>query len=136
MGMARAKSSRKPPKRLTSIRFLTKIEEMYELRTYTTVEGKDLFTSWQDDLRDTKARLAIRRRLNRATAGNLGDHKPCSDGVWEMRIDFGPGYRIYYSLDGDRIILLLGGGDKSSQAADIRKAVERREEWRSRAHER
>ena len=109
---------------------------MYELRTYTTVEGKDLFTSWQDDLRDTKARLAIRRRLNRAMAGNLGDHKPCSDGVWEMRIDFGPGYRIYYSLDGDRILLLLGGGDKSTQSADIKKAIERLEDWRNRFHER
>ncbi len=109
---------------------------MYELRTYITAEGRDLFSSWQNDLRDTKARLAIRRRLNRATAGNLGDHKACSNGVWEMRIDFGPGYRIYYSLDGDRIILLLGGGDKSSQAADIQRAAERLEEWRNRSDER
>ena len=53
-----------------------------------------------------------------------------------MRIDFGPGYRIYYSLDGDRILLLLGGGDKSTQAADIQRAVERLEDWRKRSHER
>jgi putative addiction module killer protein len=55
--------------------------------------------------------------------GNFGDHKYCRDGVWELRIDLGPGYRIYYALNGTRIIILLCGGDKGSQSADIQHAV-------------
>ena len=86
---------------------------MYELRTYVTRDGKNLFASWQDRLRDTKARLAIRRRLNRVLSGNFGDHKFCVDGVWELRVDVGAGYRIYYAMDGKRVVLLLCGGDKT-----------------------
>jgi putative addiction module killer protein len=69
------------------------------------------------------ARVAIQRRVDRLTLGNFGDHKACRDGVWELRIDFGPGYRIYYSQSGKEIVLLLCGGSKRTQASDIDQAV-------------
>jgi putative addiction module killer protein len=73
--------------------------------------------------KDPRAAAKIDIRIDRAESGNFGDHKFESDGVWELRIDYGPGYRVYYALDGDRIILLLVGGDKSTQASDLTKAV-------------
>ncbi len=65
----------------------------------------------------------LQRRIDRLTEGNFGDHKFCQDGVWELRIDFGPGYRVYYTLEGKTIVLLLCGGSKRTQAADVREAV-------------
>ena len=70
---------------------------VYEIRRYLTRDGKDVYLEWQRSLRDTKARIAIDRRVNRIELGNFGDHKFCRDGVWELRIDLGPGYRIYYA---------------------------------------
>lgn len=67
---------------------------MFEIHHYLTQEGKDIFLEWQLSLRDHKARIAIDRRINRIELGNFGDHKFCRDGVWELRIDFGPGYRV------------------------------------------
>ncbi len=69
-------------------------------------------------------------RINRLVAGNAGDVKPVGQGVSELRIPYGPGYRIYYLHDGDRVILLLTGGDKSTQDADIRQAHQIAAEWR------
>jgi putative addiction module killer protein len=73
-------------------------------------------------LRDTKAKARITARIERAANGNLGDSKPIDGGVSEMRIDYGPGYRVYYRQKGNVLIILLSGGDKSTQRSDIRRA--------------
>jgi putative addiction module killer protein len=83
-----------------------------------------IFRSWLADLRDTQARLRIAARLRRAQFGNLGDVKSVGDGVQEMRVDHGPGYRLYFTRRGDVVVILLCGGDKSSQDRDIRRAKE------------
>jgi putative addiction module killer protein len=83
-----------------------------------------IFRSWLADLRDTQARLRIAARLRRAQLGNLGDVKSVGDGVQEMRLDHGPGYRLYFTRRGDVIVILLCGGDKSTQDRDIRRAKE------------
>lgn len=80
------------------------------------------FRSWLNRLRDRKARLRIDDRLKRLASGNAGDSKSVGDGVRELRLHFGPGYRVYYMWQGDMLIILLNGGDKSSQARDIAKA--------------
>ncbi|AJJ46160.1 hypothetical protein DJ56_4035 [Yersinia pestis] len=74
-------------------------------------------------LRDSIAKAKISSRVNRIASGNFGDHKPCREGVWELRIDQGPGYRVYYSLVDGEVVLLLLGGDKRSQNADIDQAI-------------
>jgi len=105
---------------------------MYELRHYTTPEGQDLFGRWLDGLADRQAQARIAARLIRLHNGNFGDCKPLGEGIWELRIDWGPGYRMYYALEGKRVILLCEGGDKRTQAADIRRAQERWHEWQQR----
>jgi putative addiction module killer protein len=88
-----------------------------------TGAGRDPYQSWLDRLKDLRARVAIQRRVDRIAAGHFGDHKHCRDGVWELRVDVGPGYRIYYAQAGQVILVLLCGGDKRSQSADIETAV-------------
>ena len=90
---------------------------------YTTDQGADLFQECLDDLRDVRARVAILRRIDRMEQGNFGDWKPCTEGVCELRINVGPGYRVYYFQYGKRVVVLLIGGDKRGQQADIRKAI-------------
>ena len=98
---------------------------MYRIEHYLTAEGKkDLYIDWLQRLRDMQAKVAIIRRVARVEQGNLGDHKFCRDGVWELRIDIGPGYRVYYALAGHRLVLLLCGGDKRTQSKDIEAAIE------------
>ena len=94
-----------------------------ELRHYLTDEGGDPTQQWLDSLPDLTARVAILRRLDRLVVGNLGDHKFCRDGVWELRIDQGPGYRVYFGQSGKTVILLLGGGVKRTQSRDIERAI-------------
>ena len=96
---------------------------MYEIRHCLTPSGKNLFGEWLDSLRDAKAEARIAARVARLAAGNFGDCKPLSDGVWELRIDWGPGYRVYYAMLGRKCVLLLCGGDKRKQSADINRAV-------------
>jgi putative addiction module killer protein len=91
------------------------------IREYVSVEGKNYFREWLDSL-TVPVRARIQARILRFETGNLGDHKSVGEGVWEGRIMFGPGYRIYFGKEGRSIILLLLGGDKSSQTGDIRKA--------------
>ena len=87
------------------------------------VQKTDEFNKWLGKLRDVKARALIDLRIRRImTTGNLGDHKTLKDGICELRITSGPGYRIYFAKRGDVIVLLLNAGDKSSQQRDIEKA--------------
>ncbi len=83
-----------------------------ELRIYETPSGMCPFEDWLDGLRDAMSRARIRVRLDRIEQGNLGDCKSVGEGVMELRIDFGPGFRVYFAEDGPLIILLLIGGDK------------------------
>ncbi len=87
------------------------------------------FDKWFRQLKDTRAAARIQIRLDRLAAGNPGDVKPVGGGISELRIDYGPGYRVYYQQRGDVLIVLLYGGDKSSQAKDIKRARELAEEW-------
>ncbi|MGE8613687.1 MAG: type II toxin-antitoxin system RelE/ParE family toxin [Achromobacter veterisilvae] len=105
----------------------------YRIEHYLTVdEQEDLYLEWLSRLRDRQAKVAVIRRMNRIEQGNLGDHKFCRDGVWELRIDVGPGYRVYYAQAGQRIVLLLCGGDKHRQNADIDRAVGYWQDWQRR----
>ena len=88
---------------------------------YTVLET-DAFIDWVNSLRDRPTRIRLRRRLGKAVRGNLGDIKPVGDGIWEMREFFGPSWRMYYVQRGELVIMMLGGGDKSSQASDIEAA--------------
>ena len=88
---------------------------------YTVLET-DAFIDWVNGLRDRPTRIRLRRRLGKAMRGNLGDVKPVGDGLWEMREFFGPGWRMYYVKRGELVIMMLGGGDKSSQTSDIEAA--------------
>lgn len=106
---------------------------MYEIRHYLTSAGKDLVALWLVEMRDTKARIAIDRRINRMELENFGDHKFCRDGVWELRIDIGPGYRVYYAIAGTELVLLLLGGDKRTQTADIDRACDHWADWKRRS---
>lgn len=86
--------------------------------------SRDFFKEWLKDLIDMKAKTAIYRAIKRMKQGNFGDHKFCRDGVWELRIHVSTGYRVYYSVIENVIILLLCGGTKKTQDKDIDKAVE------------
>ena len=78
---------------------------MYEICHYLSKSQKDVFVEWRRQIRDTKARIAVDRRINRIEQGNFGDHKFCRDGVWELRIDVGQGFRVYYAVAGTQVVL-------------------------------
>ena len=105
---------------------------MYELRDYLSTTGVDFYADWLRELADRQARARILVRVGRMAAGNFGDCKPVGEGVWELRIDWGPGYRVYYSLAEKQVILLLAGGDKRKQQTDIDAAQRRWKEWQQR----
>ena len=88
------------------------------------VEKTDVYRHWLDGLRDRAGRARILVRVDRLIQGNPGQHRDLTDGVSELKIDFGPGYRVYYTQQGTRLLLLLAGGDKSSQQKDIAKAIQ------------
>jgi len=83
----------------------------------------DNFTEWLDGLQDVRARARVLVRIERLAGGNPGDVKPVGEGVSELRIDYGPGYRVYYKQHGQKVIILLAGGDKRTQARDIKTAL-------------
>jgi len=90
---------------------------MYEIRK------TDVYVRWLNGLRDIHARAKVLARIERLATGNPGDVRPIGEGVSELRIDYGPGYRVYYTMRGRELIVLLAGGDKLTQAADIKKAL-------------
>ncbi len=87
------------------------------------IRKTDLFAKWLDDLRDIQAKARVLVRIERLASGNAGDVKPVGEGISEMRIDYGPGYRVYFTKRGSELIILLAGGDKGSQAGDIKTAL-------------
>lgn len=105
---------------------------MYTIRNYIDSTGKDILLEWQRKLRDSIAKMSIDRRVYRLEQGNFGDHKFCRDGVWELRVDVGAGYRVYYAIEGNDIILLLCAGDKRMQDADITRACAYWQDWQRR----
>jgi putative addiction module killer protein len=104
----------------------------FELEYYVTDDGKIPFKEWLDDLKDIPGRAKIRIRLDRVRLGNLGDSRSVGEGVCELKVDYGPGYRIYFAREGKRIILLLLGGDKSTQSKDVERAKLFLKDWKGR----
>jgi putative addiction module killer protein len=87
------------------------------------IRKTDVYARWIDGLNDLTGRARILVRIERLAAGHPGDVKPIGDGVCELRMHFGPGYRVYFTQNGREIVILLAGGDKSSQSADIKTAL-------------
>lgn len=94
------------------------------MNTANVIHETDQYAEWFKNLRDIKGRARIAARIESAKAGNFGVYKVLDDGVCEMKMDFGPGYRVYYAQEGLNVYLLLIGGDKSTQKKDISKAKE------------
>jgi putative addiction module killer protein len=103
-----------------------------ELLRYQREDGVEPFTQWLGGLRDKAAEARIRIRLRRVEAGNLGDCEPVGRGVTELKVHVGAGYRVYFGRHGRALVILLCGGDKGSQAADIRRAKDYWAEWKRR----
>ena len=103
-----------------------------QLRRYLIGSGRDVFGEWQAGLRDARTKAKIVARIDRLSAGNFGDCKALRGGLFELRINWGPGYRVYYALAGRACVLLLCGGDKRKQSSDIKRALEYLKDYRER----
>ncbi len=104
-----------------------------EIRHYVSRAGEDVFDDWLSQLADARAQAKIASRINRLAAGNFGDCRPLRQGVSELRIDGGPGYRVYYAMLGRVCVLLLCGGDKRKQSSDIERALDYLKDYKERA---
>jgi putative addiction module killer protein len=104
------------------------------VRIYARSDASEPFTQWLRGLRDGRTRNRIRQRIARVRLGNFGDTRFVGEGVHELRIPFGPGFRVYFGRDGDGVVILLCGGDKSTQVRDIERAQDYWRDYRSRAH--
>ena len=93
-----------------------------QVRRYTIASGKDIFGEWLGNLKDARTRAKIITRIDRVSVGNFGDCKSLGGGLFELRIDWGRGFRVYYAMVGKTCVLLLCGGDKSRQSSDIERA--------------
>jgi putative addiction module killer protein len=100
---------------------------MWEIAHYVDQLGVDHYQRWLSGLADRRVKARVMARISRLAQGAFGDCRPIAEGVWELRIDCGPGYRVYYAQAGKELILLLCGGDKRKQDADIKRAMEH---WR------
>ena len=105
---------------------------MYEIQDFLQPDGTDPYSIWLRGLVDRKARARVVVRVGRMAGGNFGECKPVGDGFWELRVDWGPGYRVYYAMAGKRLLLLLAGGDKRKQQMDIDTAISRWIDWKQR----
>jgi putative addiction module killer protein len=103
-----------------------------ELLRYQREDGREPFAEWLNGLRDKVAQARIRVRLRQVQAGNFGDCDPVGEGVIELRVHVGAGYRVYCARHGKAVVLLLCGGDKGSQSADIKRAKALWSEWKRR----
>ena len=103
-----------------------------ELRYYQTAAGEQPFVEWLRGLKDRQARTRIEARIARVAVGNFGDAGPVGEGVLELRIDWGPGYRVYYGMVGKACVLLLCGGDKRRQSSDIKRAIDYLKDFKER----
>ena len=108
-------------------------DPVIEILEYLTEDGRNPFRDWLSSLRDGQARSRVRVRLNRVRMGNLGDSRSVGGGVNELRIPYGPGYRVYYGRQGNAIVILLCGGNKGNQRRDIPQAQRHWEDFQSRA---
>jgi len=106
---------------------------MLELRQYQTVDRKVPHREWFDGLRDRKTAAKVAARIDRLVQGNFGDYRALDGGVYELRVDWGPGYRVYFGRVGKVILLLLCGGDKTTQDRDIRRAKAYLQDYEKRA---
>lgn len=104
----------------------------YKAKIYQTSDGKRPFSDWLNGISDSKTKAIIRIRLDRLEMGNFGKCEPVGDGIFELKIYFGPGFRIYFAKTGLTYVLLLCGGDKGSQSSDIQKAKKYFEDYQSR----
>lgn len=101
-----------------------------KLQEYLTADGRSPFTEWLRELKDRTARARIRVRLNRIQLGNFGDCRSLGDDLHEIRVDHGPGYRVYFGRSGNTVVVLLCGGDKRAQSRDIDRARSYWDEYR------
>lgn len=106
---------------------------MIEVRHYVSRGGRDVFDPWLTRLGDARAQAKIAVRIDRLAAGNFGDCKSVRQGLFELRIDWGPGYRVYYAMLGTVCVLLLCGGDKRKQSSDIDRALEFLKDYKERS---
>jgi putative addiction module killer protein len=104
-----------------------------QVRIYARSDGTEPFTEWLRGIRDGTTRHRIRQRIARVRLGNFGDARPVGEGVQELRIHTGPGYRVYFGREGEAVVILLCGGDKGSQDRDIERAQEHWRDHRSRS---
>lgn len=102
----------------------------YEIRIFETRDGKKPFLLWIKSLKNLKTITRIETRLDRIAEGNFGDYKCIKDNLFELRFTFGSGYRVYYTVENNKIIILLAGGDKSTQPKDIEKAYKYLQEYK------
>ena len=105
---------------------------MNEIAHFLTPEDRDIYQEWLDSLADRHAKVRVMTRVERLRQGNFGECRPLESGVWELKIDWGPGYRVYYAQAGQKLVLLLIGGDKRKQATYIKTAVANWRDWQRR----
>lgn len=105
------------------------------IRTYVTSQDKEPFNEWLLDIKDLTVRARIRRRVDRFEQGNFGDYKSVGEGVYEARLHFGAGYRVYFGIEAGVVVILLCGGDKRTQSKDIKKAKAYWADLKDRCHE-
>jgi len=111
---------------------MSPISYTWEVREYAAKDGRHPFTAWVQSLPDARTRARVAARINRLRLGNFGDAKPVGGGVMELRIHAGKGVRVYFARIGERVVLLLAGGDKSTQRRDIERAKEYWQDYRRR----
>jgi putative addiction module killer protein len=105
---------------------------LLQLLRYQAPDGREPLTEWLRSLEDRKVQARVRIRLNRIACGNFGDCEPVGEGVIELRLHFGPGYRIYFGRQGNALVVLLCGGSKRSQSVDISRAKAFLSDWKQR----